>query len=302
MVLYLLTNTVNGKQYVGITTQPIARRWSDHVSKAHQGRQTIIALAMRKHGAEMFTMTLLGEASSWEELCAMEQAAIASYQTFHPHGYNMTHGGDGTLGRLHSEDTKQRIAAKKRGIPLQLHVRLAVSQCHKGIPKSPEQRLKISEAQRGEKNHHFGKGMSDDLKQKLLEVNTGNQYGLGRTLSSEARAYLSSIRKGKTHTAATKAKIAESKLGKPRSEDTKAKVAAGVKAYQATHANPMQGRTQSAETKALIAAKARARGDGLRYEGIDYPSIADAVDATGLSRMQLLYRIKQGTAMRLKKE
>ena len=139
-------------------------------------------------------------------------------------------------------------------------------------------------------------------KQEPLKVNIGAARVLERKLSPEEVARLASLRKGQKHTAATKAKIAAAKLGKPRSAETRAKVATGIKAYYATHANPMQGRVQSAETKALIAAKARARGDSIQYEDVVYPSIADAVEATGLSRTQLMYRLEQGKATRIKKE
>lgn len=304
MYLYLLTNTVNGKGYVGITTQPMPTRFRDHLSKARNGGKTVIAQALRKYGKEAFTVTLLAEATAWEELTAMEQDAIMHYNTLVPHGYNMTRGGDGILGFTHSEETKQRIAEKKRGIPAPEHVRIAVGNRHRGVPKSPEQRQKIGDAQRGEKSPTYGKPMPEEIKQRISATQAGRQYNLGKTynISPETRAYLSSLRRGRTHTAEARAKIAAGHRGKPRDEATKAKLSAATKAYLAEHGNPMQGRTQSEETRAKIAAKALARARAIRYQGVEYPSIAEAARATGLSRNQLVYRLETGDAEYLKKD
>ena len=100
MYLYLLTNTVNGKQYVGITSRTMPQRLAEHAGVAQRGRSTIIAHAIAKHGIENFVMRVLAEVETWEELAAMERQAIQEYQTFMPQGYNMTLGGDGTLAPL----------------------------------------------------------------------------------------------------------------------------------------------------------------------------------------------------------
>jgi len=34
MLVYLITNSLNGRQYVGITTRGIRRRWADHIRMA----------------------------------------------------------------------------------------------------------------------------------------------------------------------------------------------------------------------------------------------------------------------------
>ncbi len=305
MYLYLLANTVNEKKYVGITTQAVPTRWRDHLAKARGSGRTAIAHAIRKYGKEAFIITVLGEAAAWEELCAMEQAAIAKYQTFGPLGYNLTHGGDGTGGWQHSEETKQRIALKTRGRRVPVHAREAVSKRHKGVPKSPEQRQKMGAWQRGEKNNRDGKGMSEEQKAKLLAVNLGHTRGRGRAVSEKHRAHLqaqAAARRGVSHTAEVREKIAASKRGKTRDDDTKAKVSAGMKAYAAAHANPMQGRSHSAETRAKQSAKARDRHPGIRLDGVVYASMVEATAATGLSRFQLRYRIKTGEAEYVEKD
>lgn len=305
MYLYLLTNTVNEKKYVGITTQAVPTRWRDHLAKARGAGRTAIAHAIRKYGKEAFIITILGEAASWEDLCTMEREAIEKYQTFGHLGYNMTRGGDGTLGFAHSEATKQLISTKNTGLPRTQEFRDAVGARMRGVPKPAEQRQKMSEWQRGENNNQYGKGMSEEHKAKLLAVNLGHHRGKGVPVSEERRAKLqaqAAARRGVPHTPEALEKIAASRRGKTRDEATKAKVSEGMKAYHATHANPMQGRSHSAETRAKQSARARDRFPAIMLDGVVYASMIEASAATGLSRHQIQYRIKHGAAFYVEKE
>jgi group I intron endonuclease len=351
MYLYLMTNMVNGKQYVGITKRKLAVRMRDHYSVAFRGRLTLIAQALRKYGKEAFTTELLSEATSWEELAAMEQAAIATYGTLMPYGYNMTLGGDGTVGWKHTEEAKQKMSRANTGRVRSEEHKAAVSRAQKGRVVSLETRAKMGAWQHGENNHRYGTHLTEEQRQRLSAVHTGNTYTRGRKHTPEARAKMSTALRGRTHTTETKEKIAASKRGKPRSEETKAKLSAATKAYLAEHGNPMQGRIHSAETRAKLSAKAAghepwnkgqktgplseetraklsaahqgqeawnkgipatdeakakmsaSRTGGKNWkaraivlDGMEYPSIMDAVRATGLSRMQVTYRLQKEQA------
>jgi group I intron endonuclease len=358
--LYLIRNLVNGKGYVGITKRPLRKRLLDHYAAARGGKETAIARAITKYGQDAFTVTLLGEAPTWEELLAMEREAIQTYNTFHltGHGYNLTLGGDGTTGWKHTEASKARMGLANKGRVLSAEHRAAVSQAHRGIPKSLEQRQKIGEAQRGEKNHRYGKPLSEDHKAKLLAAN------LGRT----------SPMAGKKHSEATRRKIAAAGMGRRRSEEsirqgadkyrgshhseaTKALLAEKARAQFARQGNPMQGRMHSEETRRKIAEKAKGRtpwnkgrpgtplseetrhklsaqrrgqtawNKGLPHtaetrakmsaahrrrpapqarpvevDGIVYASITDAAQRSGLTRMQVRYRLQTGKARYVTKD
>lgn len=39
MIVYLITNLVNGKRYVGQTRESLSLRWQRHVWKAHEGSE-----------------------------------------------------------------------------------------------------------------------------------------------------------------------------------------------------------------------------------------------------------------------
>ena len=134
MYLYLMTNSVNGKQYIGITTQQLKRRRNAHFNFALRGGDTVFMRAIRKHGTEAFTMEHIGEASTWEDLMHMEREAIASYNTLVPHGYNMTQGGEGLLGLAHTEQAKEAIGAARRGVPRDAETRAKLSLATEVVP------------------------------------------------------------------------------------------------------------------------------------------------------------------------
>ena len=116
MYLYLLTNTARDpqKSYVGITSRPVNRRLMEHFNTASK-KTTLIARALHKYGSKAFALTVLGQAESWEELCAMEQAAIIQYNTFVPHGYNLTRGGDALAKRIQQAESLPRAAPRRAG-------------------------------------------------------------------------------------------------------------------------------------------------------------------------------------------
>lgn len=91
--IYLITNTVSSKVYVGLTTQLIIKRWRQHLKVARRGGASLIARAIRKYGESKFSIRELEECSGNEELNAAEQKFIAEYNSAAPNGYNLTYGG-----------------------------------------------------------------------------------------------------------------------------------------------------------------------------------------------------------------
>ena len=87
VTVYLVTNTVNGKQYVGKTIWPINTRWNCHVSSA-KVHDTCLYRAIRKYGRDSFSLSVLEEVSSEEELNEAEKRWIVELTTRVPNGYN----------------------------------------------------------------------------------------------------------------------------------------------------------------------------------------------------------------------
>lgn len=108
--VYKITNQINGKVYIGITTQDIKQRWSEHISRFKLGeRDHKLYQAMRKHRIENFNIELICEVNNAAELADLEIQYIEKHDSFN-NGYNMTCGGD-----VVSEETKQKLSEIFKG-------------------------------------------------------------------------------------------------------------------------------------------------------------------------------------------
>lgn len=110
--IYIITNNINNKRYVGKAKRKIKYRWKDHCKNAiYLNLDTYLYRAIRKYGIDNFTIELLDEEYSNEK-------EIYWISKLNPE-YNMTKGGDGgwindqTGKRWKVKDTtKMRIANK----------------------------------------------------------------------------------------------------------------------------------------------------------------------------------------------
>jgi len=99
-LVYMATNRINGKSYIGQTTRPFDDRIKEHLKC--RGNCTILICAIRKYGHEAFWWKILrGGIESQEELNRIEEQMIALHETTAPHGYNLKQGG--AKGRLTKE-------------------------------------------------------------------------------------------------------------------------------------------------------------------------------------------------------
>jgi hypothetical protein len=96
--IYLITNHINGKKYVGQTVNPIYHRWSKHIEEAYGGNKSnsLLHRAIIKYGASNFGINILEECAD-TELNEKEKNYIKQYNTYYTYnkGYNMTWGGEG---------------------------------------------------------------------------------------------------------------------------------------------------------------------------------------------------------------
>lgn len=137
--VYKITNKVNNKVYIGITSKGISARWKEHIYSAEHGCPFKLHNAIRKYGKENFSIELIDFCNSWEELTEKEQYYISEYKSLQDEfGYNMTEGGDGTFGRTHSEETKEKIRQKAIGREVTEATRLKLSEAGKVITEARE--------------------------------------------------------------------------------------------------------------------------------------------------------------------
>lgn len=106
IAVYTITNKLTNKQYVGISSN-LKTRWSAH--KKAKGECAVLHKAINKYGVDCFEFAHVADAFSWDDACAIERLLINENNTKAPRGYNLTLGGDGTLGFKHTaEECKRR--------------------------------------------------------------------------------------------------------------------------------------------------------------------------------------------------
>ena len=92
--IYKVTNTINGKIYIGQTIRPINTRWYFHIYDAMNCNDDYyLHKAIRKYGADNFTIEEVEECSQ-SDLNSREIYWIEYFDSFH-NGYNLTIGGSG---------------------------------------------------------------------------------------------------------------------------------------------------------------------------------------------------------------
>jgi len=101
--VYLITNLINGKQYVGQTVETIEIRFGNHCSS----KNPVISRAIRKYGKKNFKVEEIDVAYNQEELNLIEGVYISWFNTLVPNGYNVKEIIDGK-GR-HSKETIEKI-------------------------------------------------------------------------------------------------------------------------------------------------------------------------------------------------
>lgn len=96
MIVYKITNTVNSKVYIGITTSTLKYRWSRHLTEGRNISNTKhLYRAMRKYGEDKFIAEEIDNTDNFETLGKLERYYIKLYDSTNPDkGYNLTKGGE----------------------------------------------------------------------------------------------------------------------------------------------------------------------------------------------------------------
>lgn len=94
MTLYIITNIIDNKKYVGITCREDAnKRWTEHKSAARRKTKnlSIINRAIKKHGEENFKFEIVEKFKniSIEQLLQKESELIMKINSLAPRGYNI---------------------------------------------------------------------------------------------------------------------------------------------------------------------------------------------------------------------
>lgn len=111
IILYMATNAVNGKRYIGITKRGLKVRRNRHIWTANSGYGSVFGAAIRKYGKDHFEFRTLVVCPDFEYAKTIEIGIIDRFQP----EYNVTAGGDGTTGFKHSEKHKAWMSERHKG-------------------------------------------------------------------------------------------------------------------------------------------------------------------------------------------
>lgn len=147
----------NDKYYIGITSKKLEERWRKN-GTGYKGH-SLFWNAIQKYGWDNIEHLLLIDNLTHKEACEKEIELIQKYNTTNrKFGYNLTKGGEGSLGYFHSEEVKMKMRGRE-------------SWC-KGKKLSLETRKKISE------NHWDSSGLNSPKRRSVICLNNLKVFDL----------------------------------------------------------------------------------------------------------------------------
>lgn len=166
-IVYMHTNKINNKRYIGITKQNPEKRWSR--GKGY-GNNKYFTNSIIKYTWDGFKHEILFEKLLEQDAKNKEIELINLYQSNNREfGYNLSAGGDGSNGCLHTKEEKEKMSKNRKG--------KCKGEEHYlyGKHRSEEIKNKMSESKKGENNAWYGKKHTKDEIIKMSESKKGNK-------------------------------------------------------------------------------------------------------------------------------
>lgn len=243
--IYRITNTVNGKVYIG-QSKDVEERLKSHRSDSTSRH---LKYSIKHYGVDKFLFEVIEEVPV-EKLNERERYWIAFYQSTDPSkGYNLTTGGERDAGWHHSDEVKARLSLEGKArahLPGYVNPATGTTIIHKGDQTS---RCKLVDLEK-----RLSQGWELGASEKTLKEAASKR--LGPKNGAYGKGYLTSGPRngfyGRHHTEETKAKIRASMpdtsaawRGRHDTEESKQKMR-GPRASLAGENNPNYGRRGSA--------------------------------------------------------
>jgi group I intron endonuclease len=143
MIIYKITNKIDGNIYIGQTVNTLSRRMACHYAGNQKG---YIASAFKKHGRDRFSVEVIGKYNSIEDLNNAEEYFIEFFNSMAPNGYNLITGG---RNRIPSEETRKKLSDSHKGYKHSKEALRKMSLSGKGRRQSLEHAKKRADAKRG---------------------------------------------------------------------------------------------------------------------------------------------------------
>ena len=141
--VYIHTNKINGKMYIGQTCQDPEDRWKN--GNGYK-KCTYFYRAIQKYGWDNFEHEIIASHLTLDEANNFEELLIGVLNTMNPNnGYNLKSGGK---SNLLSELTKRKIGKANKGHKMSEEQKNKLIESHKGKPLTDETKRKIAASQR----------------------------------------------------------------------------------------------------------------------------------------------------------
>lgn len=199
--VYLITNTANGKRYVGSSCEA-KQRWINHQSALRKGVHHNIHLqrAYAKHGDAAFAFSILEYVEDDAFLFEREQYWLNALVP----EYNILPIAGGSRGWVMSNESRAKMSQAQKGRKHTAEARANMSKAQSGrkcAPLSEAHKAKIALARKGQVH-------SPEAIQKMREARKGQVPSqetrekaraatLGKVWTAEERAKLSVVRRGR---------------------------------------------------------------------------------------------------------
>lgn len=197
-VIYLVTNKINGKRYVGVTRFP-EKRWKDHVRKAYRNPESYFHNSIAKYRADNFSVEHIATCVSPEYGSFVEREVIKDLKP----EYNQTNGGEHTVGKRVPQEVVARIRAANVGKKRTLEQREVMS---------------ISKKNKYANDPEYKQRILDSLEKARQTPGAREKQRAAASLSGKNRVYTPEIRlnmslaqKGRTQPAERVARMAKTK-------------------------------------------------------------------------------------------
>ena len=176
---YLITNSINGKMYFGVSSCEC-----DPNLHNYWGSGALISKAIKKYGKENFTKEIYETFDNPEEAYAREAEVVNEEWVLSNQSYNAITGGLG--GRKASKKLKDRLSKQRKGKSKPFGFQSGSNNSFYGKKHTKEAKERIRKKLKGrdlgeqwrknQGNARLGSKHSEETKRKISEANKGRKY------------------------------------------------------------------------------------------------------------------------------